>query len=402
MKSLRSYNRHFLTGTGIIAAVYLAQNMLSFALPLLALEISGTGAGFALITGAGFVPNILFAIFVGVINDRIRKATGFRAYSILLALSCAALWLLMVTDLVNLAALAVFMIALNLLGYAIGNLQFTLLRLTVPHTDLSDATSLSSAINSTISTVGPALGGLALYLIGGTGLVGLVTLLLAVSMAAAYTVTPEEPDPTPAPFWPSLREGFVVFSRNRELVMMTIAVVLTNAAAGAFTVAMILKLKTGLGANDFQVGLVAAVGGVGSIIASGYAPRLRRWLGYRAAFYWPIWVLALICLAGAGAPTLWLLFIISFFEGAFSIFYAIGVWSYRQESTEAAHMGRVAGITGAIFKLLMPPVIFLAGVLTDAEAVAAAFWLAASLNIAAAIFLTTVAGWGWPRRPVAA
>lgn len=402
MSTLRTYNRHFLTGTGIIAAVILAQNMLSFALPLLALELSGTGSGFALITGAGFVPNILFAIFVGVINDRMRKATGFRAYSLLLALSCGLLWALMVAGVVNLLALAIFMITLNLLAYAIGNLQFTLLRLTVPHHQLSDATGLSSAINATITTIGPALGGLALYLIGGTGLVGCVTLLLLVSLAAAYTVNPEEPDPKPTPFWPSLREGFVVFARNRELVMMTIAVVLTNAAAGAFTVAMVLKLKTGFAANDFLVGLIVAAGGLGSVIAASYAPRLRRWLGYRAAFYWPIWVLALICLAGAGAPFLWLFFVISFVEGAFSIFYAIGVWSYRQESTEAAHMGRVAGITGAIFKLLMPPVILLAGLLTDAEAVTAAFWLAAGLNIAAALFLTTVAGWGWPHRAATA
>ena len=93
-----------------------------------------------------------------------------------------------------------------------------------------------------------------------------------------------------------------------------------------------------------------------------------------------------------------MLFGISLCEGAFSIFYAIGVWSYRQESTEAAHMGRVAGITGAIFKLLMPPVLFLAGILTDAETVAAACWLAAGLNLGAAVFLSTVAGWGLPRR----
>ena len=78
--------------------------MLSFALPLLALEISGTGTGLALIKGAGFIPNILFAIFVGVINDRMRKATGFRLYTLLLAASCAILWGMMLADRVNIAA----------------------------------------------------------------------------------------------------------------------------------------------------------------------------------------------------------------------------------------------------------------------------------------------------------
>ncbi len=372
--------------------------MLAFALPLLALEISGTGTGLALIKGAGFIPNILFAVFVGVINDRMRKATGFRIYSLLLAGSCAALWALMLADLVSIANLALFVIFLNAVGYAIGNLQFTLLRLTVPQEQLSDATALGSAINAVITTIGPAVGGLALFTLGGTGLVGCVTLLLAFSAVAAYTVQPEETLAPKTPFWPSLREGFAVFAKNRELFMMTIAVVLTNAAAGAFFVGLLLKLKTQLGANDFETGLVVAAAGVGSVIAATYAPRIRRHVGYRAAFFWPIWLLGLLSLATAAAPTILILFVISFLEGAVSIFYNIGIWSYRQESTEAAHMGRVAGITGAIFKLLMPPVIFLSGWLADADAINSVFVMATGLFVAAALFLSFVARWGWPRR----
>ncbi len=392
------YNRHFLTATGIIATLVLAHSMLSFALPLLALEISGTGTGLALIKGAGFIPNILFAIFVGVINDRMRKATGFRLYTLLLAASCAILWAMMLADRINISSLVIFVIFLNAVGYALGNLQFTLLRLTVPDDRLSDATALNSAINATITTIGPAVGGFTLLTLGSTGLVGIVTLILLANAVAAFTVNPDETLPPPSPFWPSLREGFAVFAKNRELVMMTIAVILTNAAAGAFIVGLLLKLKTQLGVNDFETGLVVAAAGVGSVIAATYAPRIRRHIGYRAAFFWPIWLLALLSLSTAAAPTLLILFIISFIEGAVSIFYDIGIWSYRQESTAAAHMGRVAGITGAIFKLGMPPVIFLAGWLADADALTSVFLLSTGLFIGAALFLSLVAGWGLPRR----
>ena len=372
--------------------------MLTFALPLLALDLSGTGTGLALIKGAGFIPNILFAIFVGVINDRMHKATGFRLYTILLAASCAALWALMLTAKVNIPALALFVIFLNAVGYALGNLQFTLLRLTVPQDRLSDATAFNSAINATITTIGPAIGGLTLMTLGHTGLVGVVVILLTLNAVAAFTIAPEETVKPPAPFWPSLGEGFSVFAQNRELVMMTVAVVLTNAATGAFIVGLLLKLKTQLGANDFWVGLVLAAAGAASVIAASVAPRIRRHLGYRTAFFWPIWILAAIYIAAAAAPSLALILIISFAQGAVNLFYDIGIWSYRQESTEAAHMGRVAGITGAIFKLLMPPVIFFAGWLADAEAITSVFVMAALINIAAALFLSYVAGWGWPRR----
>lgn len=392
------YNRHFLTATGVIAAFILAQNMLAFALPLVALELSGAGSGLALIKGAGFIPNILFAVFVGVINDRMRKATGFRIYSILIAMACGALWVLMLGDRINIAILALFVIFINAVGYALGNLQSTLLRLTVPQDRLSDATALSSAVNATITTIGPAVGGFAMFTLGSTGLVGMVTILLVLCVGASFTINPHETVPPPAPFWPSLREGIGVFARNRELVMMTIAVVLTNAASGAFLVGLLLKLKTELTANDFEVGLVLAAAGVGSVIAASFAARVRRYWGYRAAFYWPIPILAVIYLGAAFSPTLAVLFVISFLEGAVMLFYDIGIWSYRQESTEAAHMGRVAGITGAIFKLLMPPVIFLAGWLADAEALGSVFIMAAAINIVAAIHLSLWAKWGLPGR----
>ena len=59
-------------------------------------------------------------------------------------------------------------------------------------------------------------------------------------------------------------------------------------------------------------------------------------------------------------------------------------------------MGRVAGLTGAIFKIGMPPVIVLAGVLSDAGSLGAVFALAAAINVGAALFLAYPARWGWP------
>ena len=392
-----SYNRHFLTATGIIATLILAQNMLELALPLLALELSGQGSGLALIKGAGFIPNILFAVFVGVINDPMRKAVGFRLYSIMITVACGSLWLLMLAERINIPVLALFVVFINAASYAMGNLQSTLLRLTVTHDRLSDATALSSAINATVTTIGPAVGGFVLLTMGSTGLVGLVTGLMALCVIAAFTINPDEDLATPAPFWPSLREGFGVFATNRELVMMTTAVVLTNAASGAFLVGLLLKLKLQLNANDFEVGLVLAAAGVGSVLAATFAARVRRHLGYRAAFYWPILIIALIYLGTGFATTLALLLLLSFLEGAVMLFYDIGIWSYRQESTQAAHMGRVAGITGAIFKLLMPPVIILAGWLADADMLFAVFVLTAVINLIAALFLSLVGGWGLPR-----
>lgn len=391
------YNRHFLIAIGVFAAYVTASGILSFALPLLALEISGSGSGLAVIKGAGFIPNILFAIFIGVINDRLRKSTGFRAYSLLLALSMLGLLAAYLGGWITITGLAVFMIVFNAVGYALGNLQLTLVRLVVPQDKLSDAVSLSTGVNSTIITLAPALGGLALLYLGHGGVIGILTAVLCVSAIGALYVTPDEAAKPAEPFFNALIDGWRAFRANRELVMMTIAIILTNAAAGAFDVALLLKMKTGIGANEFQIGLVLAAGGVGAVIGSTFAPRLRRAMGYRLTFFVPILILSLIYAAAIGLQSLEALLLLSFADGLVATIYAIGIWSYRQETITAEHMGRVAGLTGAIFKIGMPPIIILAGWLADANAVAQAFWLACGINALAALFLMFVAGWGLPR-----
>jgi len=375
------YSADFKFALFAVGAVVTTQTILQFSLPLLAFEISGDGAGLALIKGAGFVPNILFAIFIGVVNDRMRKAVAFRRYSAGLAISVALLFLAAMTDRVSLSGLVLFMVIFNGLAYAIANAQMTLIRLTVDKAHLSDATALTSTIHSVITTVGPAVAGLMLVQMGHAGVIGVCLVLMIMTTLGVFNLNPPEDLPKPKPFWPSLQDGWRVLWANRELMAMTTVIVLTNAAAGAFDTGLILKLKTSGVISDFQIGLVLAAGGVGAVVASRFAAPLRRRLGYRPAFFWPILGLAAIYLVIILELPLWMIFIVSFVDGALSIFFAIGVWSYRQESTAAAHMGRVAGLTGAIFKIGMPPVIILAGVFSDANQFVAVFGMAAAINV---------------------
>lgn len=389
------YNTDFKTALFIVGTIAAVQTVLTFTLPLLALDLSGSGSGLALIKGAGFIPNILFAVFIGVINDRILKSRAFRRYTFGLTLALAVLLTAAMTDRLNLTVLALFMIAFNGLAYAAGNAQMTLIRLSVDPPRLSDATALTSTVHSVITTAGPAVAGFALLQLGHTGVIVLCTVLMAGSFLGALTLSPKEVLPEPTPFWSSLWEGWRVLSANRELMAMTVVIVLTNAAEGAFATALILKLSNA-GYDAFAIGIVLAAAGIGAVGASRLAAPARRLFGYRAAFFWPIWGLALLYLALSVELPFAVLCLLSFAEGGLSLFFAIGVWSYRQESTEARHMGRVAGLTGAIFKLGMPPVIFLAGVLSDAGSVTFVFVLAALINVGAALYLAWGAGWGWP------
>jgi len=392
-----SHNRTFLIAMSVFASYVLAFELLSFTLPLLALDISGTGTGLALIKGAGFIPNIIFAIFIGVINDRLRKSFGFRLYTGLLAFCTALLWLGLMRDLVSIPALAVLMIVFNATGYALGNMQLTLIKLTVPQSQLGSATALSAGINSTINTIAPAIGGLALLWFGHTSLTGGITALLCLATLMSFAVRPTETLPAPTPFWPALTEGWQAFRQNRELATIAIAVVATNAATGTAEVGLLLKLKTDLNLDTFTIGLVLASAGIGAVIAATFASQLRNRIGSRAAFLWPIAILAAIYLGMMATNALPLLILLSFLEGATSTISIIAVWSTRQETVAAKHMGRVAGLTTAIFQLGMPPMILLSGILADTGHLWATFGAAAAINILAALYLIYIAKWGWGR-----
>ncbi len=398
---MSDYGRPFLLSLTVVALFAAAQTILWFTLPLLAFDLNEAGVDLSLIRGAAFVPNIVFAVFIGVLNDRIRKRVSFRLYSALLLVALGALWLGVRTGQISIPALVLFMIVFNGIGYALGNAHMTLIRLTVEKERLSDATALVSGIFATIGTVGPAVGGFALLWLGHEGVIGGLCLAMALGCVAAAAVAPDERLPQPARFWPSLAEGWQVFRANRELVMMTAVIVLTNAAEGAFSVALLLKLKAELSLDPSRIGVVIACAGAGSMIASVHAAKIRRRLGYRFAFFWPIWMLALGYLAVAASETFLILCALSFVIGALTLFFDVGIWSYRHETVEAAHMGRVAGITGAIFKIGMPPIILLTGLLSDIGWLSQAFIMAAGINAIAALFLVFVAGWGWPRRVLA-
>ncbi|KOO10182.1 MFS transporter, partial [Vibrio xuii] len=72
---------------------------------------------------------------------------------------------------------------------------------------------------------------------------------------------------------------------------------------------------------------------------------------------------------------------------AVGLYSSICIWSYRQEAFSEAHLGRVAGITGSLFKLLMPFGLAGSGYITSAFGVEPLFVLCFVFQLAAALWL---------------
>ncbi|MCG6506978.1 MFS transporter, partial [Vibrio parahaemolyticus] len=87
------------------------------------------------------------------------------------------------------------------------------------------------------------------------------------------------------------------------------------------------------------------------------------------------------------SPTPMMLIVAFFWVSAVGLFSNICIWSYRQEAFSQQHLGRIAGLTGSLFKLLMPFGLAASGYLVTRYGSAELFSVCFAVQFVVAIFL---------------
>ncbi|MFJ9443601.1 MFS transporter [Kitasatospora sp. NPDC101235] len=156
------------------------------------------------------------------------------------------------------------------------------------------ATGLSGVTERLASTIGPAVGGGLVALIGplaglaiNAGTFALGSLIIAIALphgmgrsaVPAAATDPSEQEP-PAGYWRMFREGFT-FLRSEPLLLTVIVMIgITNLIDAGFTTVLVPVWARESGNGPAAIGLLAAVMGatavVGSLIAAAVASRLPR------------------------------------------------------------------------------------------------------------------------------
>ena len=181
--------------------------------------------------------------------------------------------------------------------------------------------------------------------------------------------------------WADLIEGWKILKANRDLWVLTWIVAVTNAAEGIYSSMIIFFAKDSLQMSSGEIGVVLSCIGAGSLIANTLVTRLRekfrsgRVMGVMLVFVAAAYALMYF------ATNMYMMALSVFMEGFFATIYVVMIWSVRQETTEAHVMGRVSGITGSIFKLLMTIDILAAGWLVEWMPVSYVFLISMALNL---------------------
>ena len=341
------------------------------ALPLLVYELTESSEMMGWMRAVEFLPNLLLALFIGVWVDRFNKKQWSQCMligqaAVLVVSYIAVRWL--PNPLYALFPCAFLMMAFN---YGYHNARIGMMKNVLPQHMQNTATARMSSLYSLLETVGPVLSGGLLLL---SALHNVFLLIAGMYVLAFWWLNKLEFKPS-APVaqksvLSALEEGWLILYANKNMWHITLVVMVINTTGAIFWIQAIYFAKAELALSHIEVGYLIAASGVGGLLGSFTADKLRKRIGLGVllilsivleafGFLFPALLSQSYLLQGMTSAHMVVIekgvLMMSFlWVSAIGVYSSICIWSYRQEAFEEKHLGRVAGITGSLFKLLMP------------------------------------------------
>ena len=228
------------------------------------------------------LPSLFFGLVIGVWVDRLRKKplllwSDFLRAGILLALPVAAFW-----DVLNIPLLCIVVFSVGALTFLYDVAEAAYLPHVIPRDRLVEGNSRIEASYAVAQTGGPALGGV---------LVGVLTAPFAIVFdAVSYAISGlfvrkvDAPEPAPVregeeSVRAAIASGIRFLSHHAVLRPVVFAMVGTSFFGQMFLAVYVIYLKRNLDLSDVTVGLIFALGGIGSLIGSLITEPLNRRFG---------------------------------------------------------------------------------------------------------------------------
>ncbi len=363
-------------------------------MPILALTVlDATGFEVSILTAAAWVGWVFLGLPAGVLVSR----TPLRRLQVacdvargVLLLTVPLAWLLDVLTIAQLLLVALVTSCLNVL-FDVGNSTF--LPAVVPRAELTQRNSLMSGTFAVTQTGGPALGGLAVTLLGAPFALLVDAASYLVSGAVLATLPEHRPPTMRAERMRSqIREGWS-FVRSHPVMFPCMSwAVLINAASGALLVLVPTYLVRVLHLDAWLVGLLIATEGVGSVLGAWATPRLAaRWGSARAMLVMSsvggLFALLMPLAGGVAGLLLFGLGNLGFSAGV--VVGSIVTRTHRQTESPEDLLARVMATVRFASWGAIPVGSLLAGWAITALGVYVAFWVCCVSTLAAPAYLAT-------------
>jgi MFS family permease len=322
------------------------------ALPLVAILTLGADAlGVALIRSMDLIAGLVVGLVAGAWVDRLRRRPvliwsdlGRAALLATIPLAAIAGWL----SFGQLLVVALSAAILTTFSYAADRAYLPSI---VPRRDLMRANSALTASSSVSEFAGFGLAGFLVQVLTGPIAVAIDAVTFVVSAVLIGSIRIDEPPPPPIVERTSVRSeiavGLRLVARQPILRAITLASMATSALWGVFGATWIIFAIEDLGLDAAAIGLIAAIGGIGSLGGAIVAGRDTNRLGLGrlivGSLLFGAFGVLLIPLAPSGAPAIAFGFLAAqqLIGDAGLTAFDISEVSLRQAVTEDRQLGRV-------------------------------------------------------------
>ncbi|MUL85691.1 MULTISPECIES: MFS transporter [unclassified Mycolicibacterium] len=270
------------------------------AMPVLVIQIlSATPFEVGVVNAAQFLPYALLGLIAGVYTDRWRRKSVLVWASVGRALSLSAvpvLWLIGVLQIWILVIALLLFGAFSVFGFAATQ---SLLPRLVPRARLVSANARLDQADAAATTLGPAIGGGLVGLLGAPVAIALdaISYLIDAALNASIRVDEPRPDSRTRNLRAEIRDGLQWTYRHRTLRPLAVSTHIWFLANGAAMTALSLLALRSLGFTAYSFGMLLTVFGITSLIGASIAPRFGAWIGSGRV----------IILARVAYPIVWLL-----------------------------------------------------------------------------------------------
>jgi MFS family permease len=285
-------------------------------------ELTGDALLLGLTGLARAAPHIVLSLVGGVAADRVNRVRLVQSGQLVngvLVLGLAGVTLAGSVEVWQLYVVTIFNGAFTALTQPA---RTALIPWLIPRDRLVNGIALNATITQTSQIAGPALGGLAIGLVG-LGPVYLangVFYIAAMIVLAGIRIPPSTPEAHESP-WQSLLDG-LAFVRRKPAITSLLALDLGETVLGSYR-ALLPILSTNLGAGPGGYGLLSAAPGIGSLAGTAYVISLgdMKYKGLYTVFGVLGYCVALVLLALA--PWFWLALVAAGLLGAMNSVQAI-------------------------------------------------------------------------------
>ncbi|MEV1025702.1 MFS transporter [Streptomyces sp. NPDC050264] len=340
--SLRNRNyRRFTIGQSTSVVGNWMQNI---AIGWLTLELTHSGTVLGIVTGARYLPIVLFGAWGGLVVDRHDTRRLLLLTQICFGAQAALLTVLSWTHLLTLPLLIAFMLALGLTNVLDNPARQKLIGELVDPEHLSNAIAINSTFINTAKLAGPGIAGSVIATLGvapcfaldTVSFLAVIVSLLRLRTAEMYPAEREDHAKG------QIRAGLAYIRRTPELLYPMLMVYVTGILTWEFPVSLPLLTTSAFRAGPAGYGTAMAVMSVGGVLGGLVAVRRRR-LGTRSLSVSAVIWGGLIC-AAAMAPSLPLALVALVFVGAASITFNSSAKTLMQVTAAPRMRGRVLSI----------------------------------------------------------